>query len=167
MLIGIDLSHAACVNAASKEGNLRWNCVCARGEQLPLADRSMEFVFSTVALPYMNIPAALQEIHRVLKPGGALDVTLHPLAFTLRDLRKNPPLSPGGVLYRLYVLANGFWFHLTGTVAPYLFHGLLESWQSERGMTLALERAGFTGIQCVSMPDGRFVVQALRPGGGG
>jgi ubiquinone/menaquinone biosynthesis C-methylase UbiE len=162
-LIGVDISHAACVAASQKSGDLSWTCVCARGEQLPLADASMDFVCSTVALPYMNIPVALAEIRRVLKPGGSVDVSLHALSFTLLELRRRPPMTPRACLYRLYVIANGLWFHLSGAVAPYLFSSRVESWQSERGIRIALQRAGFVAIRCTSLPDHRFFVQALRP----
>jgi len=163
MLIGIDISHQACVQASQRDSELRWTCLCAKGEQLPLKDASVDFIFSTVALPYMNIPAALREMRRVLKPGGSLDVSLHTLSFTLQDLRKNPPLMPRAFLYRLYVLANGLWFHLTGVVARFPFSGRVECWQSERGIKMALRKAAFEAIRCTHLPNGRFVAQALRP----
>jgi ubiquinone/menaquinone biosynthesis C-methylase UbiE len=161
--IGVDISHDACVRASQKNKELCWTCVCARGEQLPLGDASMDFVTSTVALPYMNIPTALSEIRRVLKPGGSLDVSLHTFSFTLADLRKNSTLNPSKLLYRLYVFANGFWFHLTGNVMRSPFSSRVESWQSQRGMKIALQRAGFASIHYAYLSNGRFCVQALHP----
>ena len=161
--IGVDISHDACVQASQKNKEFCWTCVCALGEQLPLLDESMDFVVSTIALPYMNIPAALSEIRRVLKPGGSLDVSLHTFSFTLADFRRNPTLKPSNLLYRLYVLANGFWFHLTGNVMRFPFNRRVESWQSQRGMKIALQRAGFASIQCAYLSDGRFFAQALHP----
>ncbi len=161
--IGVDLSHDACVWALQKNQKLRWTSVCATGEQLPLRDASMDFVVSTVALPYMNIPAALSEIRRVLKPGGSLDVSLHTLSFTLGDFGRNLPRNPRALLYRLYVIANGLWFHLTGKVVGCPFSSRVESWQSQRGIKIALERASFASIHCAYLSDGRFVVEALHP----
>src|SRR3954449_13214466 len=48
----------------------------ATGENLPFQPSSFDFVYSRVALPYMHIPTALAEIHRVLRPGGNLWLTL-------------------------------------------------------------------------------------------
>jgi SAM-dependent methyltransferase len=47
--------------------------VVARGEQIPLADASFDLAICTQMLEYVAEPAAvLAEIHRVLKPGGYL-----------------------------------------------------------------------------------------------
>jgi SAM-dependent methyltransferase len=164
LLIGVDISQQSCARAAQRGSQPRWLCVCARGEQLPLADGSVDAVISTVALPYMDIPAALREIRRVLRPGGSVDATLHPWAFLLRELRSRPPVTPGAFLHRLYVIANGVWFHLTGSVFRYFIARRVESWQSERGGRIALRRAGFVGVRCMRLQNGCFVVQALRPG---
>src|SRR5918993_2372896 len=51
----------------------------AGGESLPFADNSFDFVYSRVALPYMNIPTVMDEVRRVLRPGGRLWLTLHPV----------------------------------------------------------------------------------------
>jgi len=40
------------------------------GEKLPFDNASFDRVISNVALPYMDIPKTLLEIHRVLVPGG-------------------------------------------------------------------------------------------------
>ncbi|MGB9234289.1 MAG: class I SAM-dependent methyltransferase, partial [Terriglobales bacterium] len=60
--------------------------VQAAGERLPFADASFDRVISTLALPYMNIPKALGEIHRVLVSGGRLSLSLHLPRFTLHEL---------------------------------------------------------------------------------
>lgn len=163
VLIGVDISHDACVRASQKSEEFCWTCVCARGEQLPLRDASMDFVISTVAMPYMNIPSALSEIRRVLKPGGSLDVSLHTLSFTWSDFRGKWTLKPSKLLYRLYVFANGFWFHLTGNVMRCPFSSRVESWQSQRGMKISLQRAGLANIHCGYLSNGRFFVQAIHP----
>jgi len=163
VLIGVDISYPACVRASQQGPNPRWICVCARGEQLPLNDNTVEFVVSTVGLPYMNIPATLSEIRRVLRPGGFLDVSLHPFWFTFQKFRDRPPLTPRKLLFRLYVVANGLWFHLTGCLFRYPFASRFESWQSERSMRIALRRAGFAGIRCTHLPKGCLVVHAHRP----
>ncbi len=68
----------------------RWRCprcVCGDVHCLPLADASVDIVFSNLALQWSDRPeAALAEFERVLRPGGfALFSTLGP--DTLRELR--------------------------------------------------------------------------------
>lgn len=161
LLIGVDVSHQACIRASQKDQCPRWTCVRAMGEQLPLRSKSVDAVVSTVAVPYMDIPAALSEMRRVLRPGGALDITLHPFSFFLQDLRCRPPLTLISFLYRLYVIANGLRFHFTGSTWAFPFTHRVESWQSKHGIRIALRRAGFTGIRCNRLPNKCFVVQAI------
>jgi SAM-dependent methyltransferase len=122
------------------------------GENLPFGNASFDRVISNVALPYMDIPKTLSELHRVLAPGGRVRLTLHTASFTIRELRKSFP----GVIpcaFRLYVLGNGLWFHCTGKTIR--FAGRTESFQTQRGMRIALSRAGFTNLN-FSEPEGPF-----------
>ena len=163
-LIGVDISHKACLRASQQEAYPRWICVCARGEQLPLPEDSVDSVISNVAIPYMHIPTALDQIRQVLRPGGSVNLSLHPFSFWLHDFRKHPPTRPNALLYRLYVAANGLLFHLTGRLMRYpLSRRRVESWQSQRGMRIALERAGFADIYFAHLPNGSFVVNTLLP----
>jgi ubiquinone/menaquinone biosynthesis C-methylase UbiE len=112
------------------------------GEYLPFHDESFDRVISAVALPYMNIQKALSEVYRVLVPDGGLSLTLHPPSFTLTELLHNAVPRPVPTLFRLYVTANGLLFHCTGKTVGFL-RGRTESFQTERGMKGALNRAGF------------------------
>lgn len=63
------------LSKAGKRG--RWlrrpNCLCADFEQLPLADQSVDLVFSNVAIQWCtDLPKAFREFIRVLKPNGLL-----------------------------------------------------------------------------------------------
>src|SRR5215469_12262272 len=141
-LIGVDIDADALMMAKARFPMRAY--VQASGEHLPFADESFGRVIGCVALPYMDIPTVLSEIRRVLIPGGALTVTLHLPYFTMRELRNAfPHLIP--FLYRLYVLANGCYFYLTGKTVRF-FNRRTESFQSERGMRLALNRAGFDSL---------------------
>jgi ubiquinone/menaquinone biosynthesis C-methylase UbiE len=111
------------------------------GERLPLDDESFDRAVCILALPYMNIQKALAEIHRILVPGGGLLLRLHPPSFTIAELHSAIP-NPFPTLFRLYVIANGLLFHCTGTTVG-LPNGRTESFQTERGMRAALNRAGF------------------------
>ena len=68
--------------------------VCASAEQLPLADGAFDLVFCQFALLWLDVPAAVREIRRVLAPGGALaalepdygGMIEHPPEIATRDL---------------------------------------------------------------------------------
>jgi ubiquinone/menaquinone biosynthesis C-methylase UbiE len=157
-VIGIDLSLVSL--RIAKERYPQRQFLCGRAESLPFSDCSFERVVSAVAMPYTNIPLALAEIHRVLVPGGSLFMSLHPLRFTLDELR-HALRYPKAILYRLYVLANGVFFHASGRV--FGIGGNVESFQTTRGLRLALKRAGFVAVE-VSRPDGRLLVEAKTIG---
>lgn len=112
------------------------------GECLPFADESFDRVIASVALPYMNIQKALAEIHRILVPDGSLSVSLHLPSFTIDELLHNAIPKPVPTLFRLYVAANGLLFHGTGKTVGFL-NGRTESFQTQRGMRIALNDAGF------------------------
>jgi ubiquinone/menaquinone biosynthesis C-methylase UbiE len=134
------------------------------GESLPLANESFDCVISAVALPYMNIQKTLAEIHRILVPGGGLSLSLHLPSFTMAELLHHAIPKPVPTLFRLFVMANGLWFHCTGRTVPFL-NGRTESFQSERGMRVALTRVGFVSLSFsrANGPAGEmFIVKARK-----
>jgi SAM-dependent methyltransferase len=152
--------------AALALGRPRWPALrltAARGEALPFPDGTFDLVFSRVALPYMDIPVALREFARVLRPRGELWLLLHPARLVARQLADAARARAWrGMAYQLYALANGLGFHLAGATRPFPVgsHGT-ESWQSVRGMRLALRRAAFTDV--VATRRGRaFALSATR-----
>lgn len=49
------------------------HCLCGDAEHLPLADASVDMIFSNVALQWCNdLPGTFKEFQRVLRPGGML-----------------------------------------------------------------------------------------------
>jgi ubiquinone/menaquinone biosynthesis C-methylase UbiE len=134
----------------------------AAGECLPFDDESFDRVVSSLALPYMNIHKTLAEIYRILVPGGGLSLSLHLPSFTIGELLHNAIPKPVPTLFRLYVMANGSLFHCTGRTFGFL-KGRTESFQTERGMRIALNRAGFVNLSFrrETGPVGeRFIVEA-------
>jgi len=120
------------------------------GESMPFAKETFDRVIAQVSLPYMNIQKALAEIHRVLVPEGSVSMRLHLPSFTLSELLHHSIPSPKATLFRLYVMANGVWFHCSGrTIA---FRGISESFQTERGMKIAFKRAGFSQFSFTRVP---------------
>jgi malonyl-CoA O-methyltransferase len=86
-LIAVDLAHGMLQQAAGRYSDVAEYFVCGDAEDLPLADNSVETLFSSLALQWCeNLPGLMFEIERVLKPGGrALIATLGPN--TLHELR--------------------------------------------------------------------------------
>ena len=138
---GVDIDNSSLVLAKSRFGTRKY--VQAKGEDLPFKNESFDRVISGVALPYMNIPRALGEIHRVLVPGGQVTLSLHLVSVTIRELRHHAIPKPIPTLFRLYVLADGIFFHATGKTVGFP-GGRTESFQTERGIRIALACAKFT-----------------------
>ena len=157
-IIGIDIDENRIARARQRFPNRAFHCV--RGESLPFPDASFDRVVSSVALPYMDIPLTLAEVHRVLVPNGSMFFSVHNSRFTLSEFRKCFP-NPISTVYRTYVLFNGAFFHLTGRNLRVA--GRVESFQTERGLRIALARAGFVNIVFFH-PERRIIVEAMRAG---
>ena len=69
---GFDISHEMLVKGAEKP-RLTGRLVVADGHHLPLADQSVDTITCLISFQYYLRPLeALQEMHRVLRPGGRL-----------------------------------------------------------------------------------------------
>jgi len=158
---GVDIDMGSLRDCKRRAPHLQ--CVRARGEQLPFQDGAFDYVMSAVALPYMNLPPTLREIQRVLRPGGELWASLHCQSFVWDHLLKSlRSLNWKDILYRSYVLVNGFGLHLTGKLFRFpLKRSRIESGQTRRGIRLALESAGFTDV-VMGQDRERFIVTARR-----
>ncbi len=91
-LIGLDFSPEMLRLAAAKyaRGNVRW--LEGDAMSLPFADNSLDLVTSAFGFRNLtNYPAGLAEIHRVLRPGGAIGI-----------LECNQPEGVAGTLYNIY-----------------------------------------------------------------
>jgi SAM-dependent methyltransferase len=135
-IIGLDISYVALSEAHRNFPHRVF--VCSEGERLPFPASTFDCVISNLAIPYMDIARTLAEVYRVLLPGGMLLASLHPLSFTLGELRDTLP-KPKLALRRVWVLANGILFHAAG-------RSFGESFQTERGVRIALQRANFGGV---------------------
>lgn len=158
---GADIDEEALRYGRQMNGKIHF--VRAGGEALPFAAQTFEVVISRVAIPYMHIPTALGEIARVLKPGGHIWFTLHPLALVRKWLwsaLRNGKLK--SVIYQSYTLLNGLLLHWFGNQVRFpLNRARCESFQTERGITRALQAAGFTRVQ-TELNGQFFVVKAVR-----
>lgn len=139
------------------------------GERLPLEDESFDRVVSILSLPYMNIQKTLAEIHRVLVPGGCLSLMLHPPGFAIAEFFHTAIPKPVPMLFHLYIMTNGLLFHWTGRTVGFLGRST-ESFQTERGMRVALGRAGFVNCsfgRATGPARKEFVAEARKPKGAG
>lgn len=73
MVIGLDWSQGMLRQLQAREGQSAPLALCADMQALPLPSRSMDVVFSSLALQWSPDPVALfADLRRVLKPGGLL-----------------------------------------------------------------------------------------------
>jgi ubiquinone/menaquinone biosynthesis C-methylase UbiE len=159
---GLDIDDSRLAIAKMRFSNRTY--LQGSGERLPFEDESFDRVVSSVALPYMNIRKTLAEIHRVLIPAGGVSLSLHLPSFTIAELLHNAIPKPLPTLFRLYVMANGLLFHCTGRTVGFV-KGRTESFQTERGMKVALNRAGFISLSFRRAPGPigeMFIVEARK-----
>jgi malonyl-CoA O-methyltransferase len=72
-VIALDLSLPMLQHSKAKGGWLRKpGLICADAEQLPLADASVDMVFSSLMLQWCDAPRVFAEFKRILKPNGLL-----------------------------------------------------------------------------------------------
>jgi len=92
-VVGADFTPAMLTVASRRYGGGRYAWLAADGHRLPFRDASFDAVTNAFVLRNLvDLPAALVEMARVLRPGGrlaCLDMT-------------QPPRGPFAVLYRLY-----------------------------------------------------------------
>ncbi|WP_432472178.1 malonyl-ACP O-methyltransferase BioC [Amphritea sp. HPY] len=86
-LISLDLAQGMLQFARTNRATENGSWLCADAEALPLADSSVDLIFSSLAIQWCeNLPALFSEAARVLRPGGRfLFSTLGP--DTLNELR--------------------------------------------------------------------------------
>ena len=115
--------------------------VCGKAESLPWPNGPFDMVIARVSLPYTNISTSLKEIHRVLRKGGGLWMTLHPFSIPWRQAKAS---NYKGWIFFAYIVLNSALFHFMQKQFPFL--GRYESFQTQRGISQALLKSGFQGI---------------------
>lgn len=72
-VVGGDITKDS-LNFAKRHYGSRVELVCMDAHRLPIKDSCLDVVVSLAAIIYMDLPAFLEESHRVLKPDGMLIV---------------------------------------------------------------------------------------------
>ena len=130
------------------------------GEALQFDDDYFDFVFCRVALPYMHVPRALAEMHRVLRPGGDLWLMLHPAE--MYRLRAVTSLKQGhfkDVLFCGWIAANSGLLSIAGKQLT--LRNRTETFQTSRGIRRVLARAKLGDIRV--QRGAFFVAEARKP----
>lgn len=144
--VGVDLDHSALEYGKQQTTHIRF--VQSEGEALPFANNSFDLVICRVALPYMHVKRAIEEMFRVLDERGELWLVLHPLSMTAGELRDSlRRLNSKATIYRLWVLCNGLSLHCFGKQWRWPLHPKRhESWQSAARMKRILFSTGFENV---------------------
>ena len=152
--IGLDPTARACNMGrdfyAEHAAGARVHFVCGRAEELPFPSSTFDVVNCGLALPYMNNRRAIEEVARVLRPGGVFLLRIHHARYYLRDIWQG--LVARRLLSMIHagrVLVVGSIYHLTGKQTDtrlfgnetFQTHWLLKRELSRRGLTLTAERA--------------------------
>lgn len=159
-VIGLDVDKSALSLGRQLDKTICF--VCARAESLPFQSEYFDFVFSRVALPYMQVHQSVAEIWRVLKTGGRIWLVLHPYSMVLKEtlgaLRR---LQIRRLVVCLYVIANGIALNSVGKEFHLPFRkGYYESFQTINGIRKLLRKIGFDEIKAEQ--NGFFVATARK-----
>jgi len=126
-------------------------------ERLPFRSESFDLVVARVSLPYTNLRKSLPEIYRVLRPGGRIWATLHPIGIPLEQARLS---NLKGKFLFLFVAVNGILLHFG--LPQFSLFGTSESFQTRQGARLALKTSGFESIS-VDFQKLHLLAEARRP----
>lgn len=110
-VFGVDMSDGMLQQARARSARVRW--LKGPAERLPFADGALDAVVSTSAFHFFDQPAAMQEFHRVLAPGGlaAVATISPPLPAVLQRLSSSPSApahNPSPAQMRTLFTAAGF-----------------------------------------------------------
>jgi ubiquinone/menaquinone biosynthesis C-methylase UbiE len=157
---GIDEDVEA-IEAGQKIAPGNIHLVLGAGEHLPFSDTSFDFVFSRVALPYMDIPVALAEISRVLRPGGRFWAALHPPRMLFARMRDDLlQARPRDLGFCGFVAFNSALLRVLGRQIR--VRGHCETVQTRAGFSRLLRASGLDCLPDNVQPD-QFIVEAQKP----
>jgi len=161
LAIGVDPDRGALALGRTLTDHVHF--ASASGEDLPFTDAAFDMVISRVALYYRNIPRALAEISRVLRPGGQVWVSVNPPSFAFQ--RMASAIREGsvrGFVFSLYTLANAFSLQIANRLLMWPFgRKRYESVLTTMGVRRAFKRAGFKDT---NVERNRFFVVTARRG---
>lgn len=142
--IGVDYSPAAVESGRELYSGISF--AVADGLHLPFAAQTFDVVIGHVSMPYMNTSKALQELYRVMSPGGSLFLTFHSYAY-IRD-RFRMSLRRANwkdVIFSAYMATNGLLNHLSLPQMKARWSRMkFETVNTPSGVAKTARRCGFT-----------------------
>jgi len=105
----LEIAQSLALNFPLRNGSFAFQQ--ADGNFLPVKDGSVDVLICRGVLHYLNIRQALQEMRRVLKPGGCIFIHAVGLRGYMEQVLKSNFL---GKLHSLFVIFNGIFCLLTG-----------------------------------------------------
>jgi ubiquinone/menaquinone biosynthesis C-methylase UbiE len=156
---GVDPDENAVRAARAKYPHISF--VVGSAEALPFPDAHFDAVTAFISLPYTDIRRALEEIARVLTPGGEVILTLHYWSLHFKWLREAIRTRAWKrVLDLIFVTAASGVYALSGMV-PRKPQGGRETVQSAFRIRHQLSSAGFSSIE-TGMNGRHWVVRAAK-----
>lgn len=155
--VGLDAAPQACHAGrdfySASIPSARVTFIHGNAEQLPFPEDSFDVVNCGLALPYMDNSRVLDEVARVLRPGGVFLLRIHHLRYYLHDFWQS--LTSHRLLSMVHagrVLAVGGIYHVTGKQTDSRLLGketfqtrwLLRRELARRGLAVRTERADST-----------------------
>jgi demethylmenaquinone methyltransferase/2-methoxy-6-polyprenyl-1,4-benzoquinol methylase len=138
-IVGADFVHSMLVRAAPKTANKRVSLLEGDALQLPLGDASFDLVTSAFGFRNLaNYRAGLNEIHRVLRPGGEIGI-----------LDFGEPKGVLGTIYRLYFrhVLPRIGTLISGVRGPYAYlPASVERFPEPEEMMNRMRAAGFAEV---------------------
>ena len=162
--VGVDADHAALEYGRRHFAQV---CFCAGwGEALPFRSGSFDALICRRSLYLMDIPAALREFARVLRPHGYLWLELIPASCTAQELWSAVRhLQLRRTLLHAFGLLNSMRLHWTNRQWTYPAElaqgGRVLSFQTFAGMARSLRDAGFINVERDPCRT-QFVMRAVR-----
>ena len=145
--IGLELAPEAARTCRA----MGYPVIIARAENLPFRSNSCQGVLCKVVIPYTDERLAIEEIGRVLAPGGVAVLYLHGIGYSLRYLLR-PDIWKLS-LYAARTIANTMLYRLLGIRLPGFLGDTL--YQSESRLQRYYRSSGLTFDSAI--PSRRFL----------
>lgn len=159
---GIDYSFEAI--HAGKQQHKQIRFACSDGLRLPFPDHTFDVVIGHVSMPYMNTRRALEEVYRVLLPGGSVLLTFHSFRYW-RERMKNSARNRNvkDIIFLFYMGANALLNHFTlpQLQAPWR-RTLFETVNTKRGVSRTANNCGFILVSLEHCEKGIFFTFTAR-----